>query len=655
MELTPRNNKVEQDGDTEIGLPRLGDWYWVKTVAKFDGYGRKAGDTYEWLGCVMLVGSNFVELHSPRNENLGGQQARVHIDELDEVLRFEPEPERIFAERVAHFQGQVNTLIQEVAELTSRLGLTSGARLTSADAGSGESRALATLSGTADVKGYENALMVAKNETLPDYFKRIEIANKELARWLKASAMPLIAQMGPMKQTISAIDGRIFNISLYAGLTENVERICDGEPAAMEEKLHVMQRRLYMDEECLLAYEKGGMQFKDIAQFDAWLSKPSNRDRILPFPRTLVAMRVRRTEMERDDKGDLLKMFINFQLRQTDKATFLFIRNGDQIWRMNCDMDFGELIFPDVQSFEPGEPMMVKMFAGSVDKLIPRRRYDHLVEQWTELERLSAEWKEANPGVDSWSNPHRRSGSDRYLGGLHFNPSDWEPFDFSNVYYDEAMEMLAKQVREYNRIALIIQGLFDRSEALHPHPPVQSWTAEGFERAIKLIYDANTLYEGEKPDFEAYRDQLNASLDIGSIVAGGDDYWARKEAEKENRRLDNDWRSTNSYRHKRFRPLWNPGPGLLAEVRAWNPRRRTVTLNWLRRSIRNRWDPPIAASISVPASELLNVSAYRPGDYLQFFRDPRTRAEYLKWAPLMLAAEDFHAGLAKVGSNLDDD
>lgn len=47
--------------------------------------------------------------------------------------------------------------------------------------------------------------------------------------------------------------------------------------------------------------------------------------------------------------------------------------------------------------------------------------------------------------------------------------------------------------------------------------------------------------------------------------------------------------------------------------------------------------------------KLLNVSAYTPGDFKQFFADPRTRAEYLKWAPLLLAAEEFHAGNRTIG------
>ena len=50
-------------------------------------------------------------------------------------------------------------------------------------------------------------------------------------------------------------------------------------------------------------------------------------------------------------------------------------------------------------------------------------------------------------------------------------------------------------------------------------------------------------------------------------------------------------------------------------------------------------------------ARLFNVSAYKPGDFHMFFDDPRTREEYLEWAPLLLSAEEYHAGRMKVGSS----
>ena len=38
----------------------------------------------------------------------------------------------------------------------------------------------------------------------------------------------------------------------------------------------------------------------------------------------------------------------------------------------------------------------------------------------------------------------------------------------------------------------------------------------------------------------------------------------------------------------------------------------------------------------------------KPGDYKIFFSDPRTRENYIQWAPLLMAAEEYHAGHRKV-------
>lgn len=80
----------------------------------------------------------------------------------------------------------------------------------------------------------------------------------------------------------------------------------------------------------------------------------------------------------------------------------------------------------------------------------------------------------------------------------------------------------------------------------------------------------------------------------------------------------------------------------------WKPRAKKAVFRWLKEP---DWSnaPGRPSSIEVPVSQLLNVSAYKPGDFKQFFADPRNRQEYLKWAPLLLAAEDYHAGIIRDG------
>jgi hypothetical protein len=630
--------------DSSAGELALGQWYWVKAVAQWDGDGRKKGDEYEWFGCAMQIGSNYVEIRSP-----GNSYSRVHLDDYWTVLRREESPEAVIAGKVEHWQHRAKELTAEIQALTQRLGVAKSRAIAGPASVSNESTnsvMLVALSGQSDPDAYKTALMVAKETTIPALYEDLKKANEQLSVWIKASMLSLEASIVPMRDTMKTIDDRLFSFGLYAGLAESAVQCCNGSTAGHDEPLHVMQRRLYMDEEALLSYEAGGMDFRGIGEFDAWLCRPENRDRILPFPRTLVAMRVRRTAKERETHGDLLATFVKIREEQADKWTFLYVRNGEQVWRIACEIDFGPMIFPDGAIYREGEPMMVKMFAGSVDKLITRAEYEQHFALYKEQKTKSDEWREANPGASWIDNPFTGSSGDVYIPGVGtFHPRDWMPFDRSNVHFDDVMAKIEAKVKEYNRVAVIIQGLFDRSDILHPHPVVQTWRPDSFARSVKLVSDASlALHNGEKPDFEAYRARLNESLGLGSVVVGQERYWMVREAEKENARRDKDWRTgATTYRYQVYRPDGNPGPGRVATIDDWKPRAKTATFNWEREPRKWRGDP-VRCTLSVPACEMLNISAYQPGDFKQFFADPRTRAEYLQWAWLLLTAEDYLAG-----------
>ena len=128
-------------------------------------------------------------------------------------------------------------------------------------------------------------------------------------------------------------------------------------------------------------------------------------------------------------------------------------------------------------------------------------------------------------------------------------------------------------------------------------------------------------------------------------------------AEIENDRRARSWRSRSSdYELEHYQPYGNPGPGFIAPV-AKLGRNGNCTFEWERERRTTKWvDDPnnprymkadeskIGTDFTCPAASLFNVSAYTPGDYKIFFSDPRTRADYLQWAPFLLAAEDHHAG-----------
>lgn len=617
---------------TDFQKADLGQWYWYGEV----------GDE-PMLMCVMELGSNYLKLHAPEGRN-GYHTGRVHRDNFDKELRYEPDADQIIQQMINEHQQALIDNMSEIQRLTESLGIAPQlAHQTSSEA---DGKAMAVLSGQVDVGAFEKALILAKQETLPALFKKNEKISEELARWMCATSMPMKAKLGPMKESVEKIEDRIFSIKLYSGLLETIFTLSEGEPAARDEKLRIMQRRLYCDEECLLDYESGGMEFDGMGAFDKWLAKPVNRNRILPFPRCMVSMRVRRNVKDRSGQG--LSAFVEIAERDADQFTYLIVRNGENLYRVCTDQDFGEHMFPERTVYDPSEPLMMHMWGRrEVKAFMPRREYDALVaeknrvrdlrEQW-ERENPQEQWEAANPKRSWWgSNPHH------YRGG--FEEHDWYPFDDSSTYFDLGMQKIQAEIKDYNRIALVVQGLFDRTETLIPHLPVQMWNPVSFAASVELIYDNSmVLHWGEAPDIAAYIEKCNAQATGDSVFFGQEYEWTLREAERENQKTRNAWRipEDRKYYYKTLRPHGDPGPGRLAIPAAWAPRSKTATFGWLKES--RTHEGMLRATIKLPLDKLFNVSAYKLGDFRQFFIDPRTRAKYLEWAPMLLSAEEYHLG-----------
>jgi hypothetical protein len=601
--------------------PKIGRWYWV------------ADPEGKWLGCVTRVGSNFAEV-----SNHWDSSVRIHFDEFWSLCTYEANPDEYIDQRIAHHRAKVSALMEEVRAITSRLSITTAAALP----GATETQALALRNEQA-MDGYKSALVKAKETDLPELFKNIEKASTALGSWMKAKLIPLKAEAEAMKPAIKAVEQRIFSVELYAGLCEEVVQIRKGEPAAVGEKIHLMQRRAYMDEECLARYTKGGMKFKDLAAFDRWMAKKENFERLLPFQRGIIAFRIRRREAEVEIHS--LRQYIEFMFddREADKATFLYLRNGEQLFRLKTGIEFDAKLFPDMDRQSLSGKLWARMFAGRVDKVITDDQLRGIIEEEDQREREDEKRAKADPGFRSFGRSYRESES-----YVHFSPE--------SVYYDDIARFVQKEINKHNRLVLVLQGLLDRSPVFMPHPPWSLWANDGFSQALELVYDSSrALSSGAPPDFEAYRSRLNASLKTGSITIGQEDAWLIHEGSKENDRRDRDYRNRSSdFRPKRHKPYGNPGPGCLARVSKYAPRAKTCTFEWTRtrqtRDYYNEKPEGIRTTFTVATSQVLNVDAYTAGDFKLFFDDPRTRADYLRWAPLLLEAEEYLAGNRKLGT-----
>jgi hypothetical protein len=559
------------------------------------------------LVCVTRVGSNYAKV-----ESVKGHSWRIHFDDFhDECTRVHDADARI-SMGVAFWRRELEDASKMVSALMGEIGL-SGRQLAPA------TQALAVSVGNKAADEYKGELARVK-ETLPSLYERMKDAGKEMGRWMAARAIPLKADNNALQRQVDAIDRRLFAVDLYCGLSEDAEMVRDGSPAAYAEPLHVFQGLRFMDEEAIAYYVAGGITFDSLGDFDAWVGSTEHFDRLFPFPRSAVAFRVRRKAHAYEG----VSSFVRVLLQQRDEATFLYIRNGDQLWRVTTEIKFGSRLYPDREhsKFSFGDAL----YCTKEGDIITKAEYDDRVEQ----DELTID-------------PHARLWRKRTTDTYH-------PFDSSNVYFDDAQAKIAMDLEEHNRIAVLIQGLFDRSHVLHPHPPIKMWDATSFNRSVRLVYEADrAVTAGPAPDFESYAARLRESITEGSWVMGQYTEWCKQERAayekktQERSRYDRDWSDWNpSYRN-------NPGPGRIARVEKLRGGR--ATFSWTRRSqrrerfyggrLREKWLP---ASVLVHVDKLFNVSAYTPGDFKQFFEDPRTRIDYMRWAPLLLAAEEFHAG-----------
>lgn len=644
-ERTPRDAGIE-----------VGTWWWMDV--KWSGTD-KAVPT---LVCITHIGSNYVKVATlqtvPNGYDAGSEYSwRIHFRDFWTELRPAPQAASVMKLELRASQDRIREYTAEVQRIAASLAVSPMTALPGSHPEAQNMSAMVVAS-SADPKAYGEALVKAKKETLPELYKKIKIEHEVASAWLM---MPLIAsqaQLVPEQRLIDAISDRIFTVKLYAGMTEEIVQVQDGAPAHNDTPVHIMQRRAYMDEESLCDYDAGGMDFRDIRKFDAWLARPHNMRRLLPFDRCVLAFRVRRTA--KGYRASTLWEFIEtLGFNEANQLTYLYLRNGEQLYRLSTDVEFGELLFPDAdRELLTSQQLWANLSAKSVisDAEFQGRVADYeakvaadKVKRRAVMRRAFAEWR-LRGSVPDETNVRKyverqifkecgfRSGRNHF----HDPRQNYTRFTPDVVEYDDIAAFVAKELKAHNRIILILQGLLDRSPCFQPHPPWQIFTDKGFAQGVRYVYDHyHAVTSGPPPDFEAYRAKLNRGITTGSVCVGQHAAWesTRKRASRDGGRYNhNDWHNPD------------PGPGLIARVARTS--RGKVVFEWKRKMERyanDRWRRTqteiVDRKIALSPDHVLCLDNYQLGDYKQFFLDPRTRAEYLVWAPVLLVAEEYKAGI----------
>ena len=140
------------------------------------------------------------------------------------------------------------------------------------------------------------------------------------------------------------------SLRLYTGDGVTVDQISKGASAPAGEPLTLYQRKLYMDEE-FAVWDTVDRMFDYTSTdvfYKAFRENEGLRQQLIPAPRGVVAMAVRRREVDYGGKT-LEEMLSNARRNETNRALFLLVRDGENWYQVFSDEPSHELsprLFP---------------------------------------------------------------------------------------------------------------------------------------------------------------------------------------------------------------------------------------------------------------------------------------------------------------------
>lgn len=184
-------------------------------------------------------------------------------------------------------------------------------------------------------------------------FSRAQIA---IARsQMKAKQLELEGMLQVMKEAQRKLSAemefrseQLRYLTLYLGRNVPIDLIQKGQKADDNEMVHIRQRVLYMAEEVgVIAWNaEVGFDFRNIRDFDKWVTEPENLYIIAPEPKCIVFMKPRRSPA---DYGNPL---VSFLMNRENTKVYVLFRNGMTVYRAQLDLDIPDRLFPEEEKFE---------------------------------------------------------------------------------------------------------------------------------------------------------------------------------------------------------------------------------------------------------------------------------------------------------------
>lgn len=304
----------------------------------------------------------------------------------------------------------------------------------------------------------ESIVAKARASWIEGKTRDISTAIAAIAPFYEEHAAVALAKTSGIVEYAKEIMSGIRSLNLYTGQGVEVVTLKSGKSAPENEPLTLMQAKLIMEEELSVWMDvDDSFDITRVPEFDETVSKhESFLNQILPTPRCVVSMATRRSDMNYSDS------YSNFAMNKANKAVFLLVRDGENIYR--------------VWSGEPTHEMSPRLF----------------------------------PTRDETDAP--------------FHGIDGTQINFNDIRYTESLAKSKNISLHYKRFLILLCGLDHRLNLFgHFYPGQQSlnFISMEFQRQyMRFIADdeASMLLGAEKPGVMEWIKEKNSFLQSGSRV-----------------------------------------------------------------------------------------------------------------------------------------
>jgi len=305
----------------------------------------------------------------------------------------------------------------------------------------------------------------------------------------------------------------------------------------------VFQERQFLNKEITLLANLTNFGFEQFGQLDKWLKTSGKMFKFLPYERTILVTQIR------DKSKDYGCPWINMLENERNFVNIIWVRDGQNVWRIPTQLDFQNAVFPDVHE----ETRLTDYVAEYVynDCFNPKERYESPFYKPEIPGQLKREpLTEAEPYTAIFKGPR-----------THATLDDWKASeDYTTKIQVEIAQAAGRYLTEHNMermtFLLLLQGIVDNTNLLDIPKGTNLFDWKSSNAFFNLVRDyTHGLPDGRTRDLLAAAFRLD-QVRIGDMLLVNEGPWDRAKLEKDvsYRRFDK-WRFYTVVTRKDGKPL----------------------------------------------------------------------------------------------------